>query len=105
MTILVFFVFNLLLMSAVFVYGMYQFMQVEEKRKRRKLLAQAALDETELAALLKADRYDEALSRLMQQANVDRFTAESALEGWRRDAEITLHGGTSLTSTRASDRL
>ena len=79
MTILVFFVFNLLLMSAVFVYGMYQFMQVEEKRKRRKLLAEAALDEAELASLLEAERYDDALSRLMSAADVDRFTAEAAL--------------------------
>ena len=104
MTILVFFVFNLLLMGAVFVYGMYQFMQVEEKRKRRKLLAQAALDETALSALIQAERYDEALARLMQGAEVDRFSAESALERWRLDAEINLHGGRTLPSTRPSDR-
>ncbi len=87
MTILVFFIFNLLLMGAVFVYGMYQFMQVEEKRKRRDLLAQVDLDEAELSALLQAQRYDEALSRLMQQADVDRFTAQSALEQWTNAAE------------------
>ncbi|MCY3780137.1 MAG: hypothetical protein OXG78_07510 [Chloroflexi bacterium] len=87
MTILVFFVFNLLLMGAVFLYGMYQFMQVEEKRKRRKLLAQAALDETELSALIQAERYDEALARLMRGAQVDRFSAESALEQWTNSAQ------------------
>ena len=78
---------NLLLMGAVFMYGMYQFMQVEEKRKRRDLLAHVALDEAELSALLQAQRYDEALSRLMQQADVDRFTAQSALEQWTNSAE------------------
>ena len=87
MTILVFFIFNLLLMGAVFLYGMYQFMQVEEKRKRRDLLAHVALDEAELSALLQAQRYDEALSRLMQQADVDRFTAQSALEQWTNSAQ------------------
>ena len=79
MTIFVFFIFNLLLMGAVFAYGMYQFMQVEAKRKVRKLLAEAALDEAELTALLNSQRYDEALSRLMGAADVDRYTAESAL--------------------------
>lgn len=80
MPALLFFFFNLLLMGGVFLYGMYQFMQVEEKRKVRNLLAQAALDEAELSALLRAQQYDEALSRLMQAADVDRFTAQSALD-------------------------
>ena len=79
MTIFVFFIFNLLLMGAVFAYGMYQFMQVESKRKVRNLLAETALDEAELTALLHSQRYDEALSRLMWAADVDRYTAESAL--------------------------
>ncbi len=87
MTVFIFFVFNLLLMGAVFVYGMYQFMQVEEKRKRRDLLAQVDLDEAELSALLQAQRYDEALARLMQQADVDRFTAESVLNQWTNSAQ------------------
>ena len=80
---------NLLLMGAVFMYGMYQFMQVEEKRKRRNLLAQAALDETELLALMQDESYEDALARLMQQADVDRYTAESALQRWRAVAEST----------------
>ena len=87
MTIFLFFVINMLLMGAVFVYGMYQFMQVEEKRKRRKLLANLALDESELATLIHNERYDEALATLMQRADVDRYTAESALEHWRSCAE------------------
>lgn len=87
MTVFIFFVFNLLLMGAVFIYGMYQFMQVEEKRKRRNLLAQAALDETELQALLQNEGYDDALARLMQQAEVDRFTAQSVLDQWTDSAD------------------
>ncbi len=76
---LLFFVVNLLLMATLFAFGMYLFMQVEAKRKVRTLFADAALDETELSALLQSERYDEALSRLMCAADVDRFTAESAL--------------------------
>ena len=79
MSILLFFVVNLLLMATLFAFGVYQFMQVEAKRKVRKLIAEAALDEMELRALLQSERYDEALSRLMRAADVDRFTAESAL--------------------------
>lgn len=71
---------NILLMGALFAYGVYQFMQIEGKRKCRQLLAHASLDEQELCALMRAERYDEALARLMQGADVDRFTAESALE-------------------------
>ena len=80
MTVLVFFVFNLLLMSAVFLYGMYQFMQVEEKRKRRDIFALAALDEAALSSLIKTEGYDKARARLMASANVDRFTAETVLD-------------------------
>lgn len=79
MSILVFFAVNLLLMATLFAFGLYQFMQVEAKRKCRMLLAESALDETELSRLLQSDRYDEALSRLICAADVDRFTAESAL--------------------------
>lgn len=75
----VFILVNVLLMGALFAFGFYQFMQIEAKRKCRKLLAEASLDEQEFSALIHADRYDEALSRLMRQADVDRYTAESAL--------------------------
>lgn len=70
---------NLLLMGTLFAYGVYQFMQIEAKRKCRTLFAEASLDEKELSALINAERYDEALSRLMQRADVDRYSAESAL--------------------------
>ena len=87
MFFIVFVVVNLLLMGTLFAFGVYQFMQIEAKRKYRNLLAEAALDEEELCELIDAERYDEALSRLMQGADVDRFTAESALEQLRRDAK------------------
>jgi len=74
-----FILFNLLLMTTLFAFGVYQFLQVEEKRKRSKLLIDAGLDADELRALLGADRQDEAIIRLMRAADVDRFTAESAL--------------------------
>jgi len=70
---------NLLLMAALFAFGMYQFMQVEEKRKRSRLLTDAGVDLAELQALLVEDRQEEAVSRLMSAADVDRFTAESAI--------------------------
>ena len=79
MVFLLFIVLNLLLMATLFAVGVYQFMQVEEKRKRSKLLLDAGMDVAELQALVNADKYDEALNRLMQGADVDRFTAESAL--------------------------
>ncbi len=87
MTIFIFFIVNLLLMGAVFAFGMYQFMQVEAKRKGRKLIAEAALDEAELSALIHSERFDEAISRLMEAANVDRFTAESALRQVRDSSQ------------------
>lgn len=79
MIFVAFIVANLLLMAALFAFGMYQFMQVEEKRKRSRLLNDAGVDVTELQALLGADRQEEAVSRLMSAADVDRFTAESTV--------------------------
>ncbi len=79
MIFVLFIVLNLLLMAALFAFGVYQFMQVEEKRKRSRLLADAGIDTAELQALVQADRLDEARDRLMNEADVDRFTAESAV--------------------------
>ena len=84
MILVLFIVVNLSLMAVLFAFGVYQFMQVEAKRKCRELLAEASLDEEELGALISTDRYEEALSRLMQQADVDRFTALSTLEQLRK---------------------
>lgn len=80
MFFILFILVNILLMGTFFAFGVYQFMQIEAKRKCRNLLAEASLDEAELSALIRAERYDEARSRLMRQADVDRYTAESALE-------------------------
>ena len=79
MIFVLFIVVNLLLMAALFAFGVYQFMQVEEKRKRSRLLADAGIDTAELQALVQTDRLDEARDRLMQAADVDQFTAESAV--------------------------
>lgn len=79
MIFVLFIVANLLLMAALFAFGMYQFMQVEEKRKRSRLLTDAGVDVAELQALLGADRQEEAVNRLMLAADVDRFTAESTV--------------------------
>ncbi len=79
MFFIVFILVNILLMGTLFAVGVYQFMQIEAKRKCRKLLAEASLDEQEFSTLIQADRYEEALLRLMRQADVDRYTAESAL--------------------------
>ncbi len=77
---ILFIAFNLLLMGALFALGVYQFMQVEEQRKGRKLLAGAAVDDAELRQLVLAQRHDEAVRRLMKMADVDRFTAEATLK-------------------------
>ena len=79
MIFVLFIVVNLLLMAALFAFGVYQFMQVEEKRKRSRLLADVGIDTAELEALVQADRLDEARDRLMNDADVDQFTAESAV--------------------------
>ncbi len=78
MTFLLFFILNLLLMAALFAYGFYQFMQVEEKRKRDRLFLNSELDAAEWRALREAPM-DEAVARLMDKADVDRYTAERAL--------------------------
>ncbi len=85
MMLLVFIALNLLLMLTLFLVGVYLFMQVEEKRKQNKLrLFESNVDMTELRAMLQAQRHDEALQRLMQVEDVDRYTAERALEMLRQ---------------------
>ena len=83
--LLVFIAPNLLLMLTLFLVGVYLFMQVEEKRKHNKLrLFESNVDMNELRAMLQAQRHDEALQRLMQVEDVDRYTAERALEMLRQ---------------------
>ncbi len=82
MTLLIFLALNLLLMAGLFLVGVYLFLQVEDKRKRNKLrLLDSSVDMSELRAMLEAERHDEALQRLMQADNIDRFSAEKAIEG------------------------
>ena len=82
MTLLIFLALNLLLMAGLFLAGVYFFLQVEDKGKRKKLrLLDSSVDLSELQAMLKAERRDEALQRLMQADGIDRFTAEKAIEG------------------------
>ncbi len=82
MTLLIFLALNLLLMAGLFLAGVYFFLQVEDKGKRKKLrLLDSSVDLSELQAMLKAERRDEALQRLMQAEDIDRFSAEKAIEG------------------------
>ena len=46
-------VINVALMTTLFLYGVYQFMQVEEKRKRNQLQLDSGTDIAELEALLR----------------------------------------------------
>ena len=81
MTLLIFLALNLLLMVGLFLVGVYLFLQVEDKRKRNKLrLLDSSVDMSELREMLRAERHDEALQCLMQADDIDRFTAESAIE-------------------------
>lgn len=94
MTLLIFLALNLLLMAGLFLVGVYLFLQVEDKRKRNKLrLLDSSVDMSELRAMLEAERHDEALQRLMQADNIDRFSAEKAIEGLtgqdRRDDRLS----------------
>ena len=68
-------------MVGLFLVGVYLFLQVEDKRKRNKLrLLDSSVDMSELREMLRAERHDEALQRLMQADDIDRYTAEKALE-------------------------
>ena len=88
MVILLFIGLNLLVMGALFAVGVYQFMQIDDKCKRRPAdrrrsplaLVDVDVDAAELRELVCAERDDEARQKLMMAANVDRFTAESAIE-------------------------
>ena len=86
MILLVFVAVNLALMTVLFLYGVYQFMQVEEKRKRSGMQLDAQINLGEINALLQQDRHEDALQHLMSAADVDRFTAESALDQLKKQS-------------------
>lgn len=93
MTLLIFLALNLILMAGLFLVGVYLFLQVEDKSKRNKLrLLDSSVDMAELQAMLRAERHDEALQRLMQAEDIDRFSAEKAIEGLaQQDVGKNLH--------------
>lgn len=92
MDLLLFISCDFLMMSAFFLVGMHQFMQMDDKRKVRSAdrrrrpfsLLAPGLDAAELRELVRAERYDEALQRLMNAADVDRFTAEAVIESLKK---------------------
>lgn len=90
MALLLFIVINLVLMTTLFLFGVYQFMQVEEKRKCNQLLLDSRVDFDDLQSLLRQDRYEEARQRLVSVAEVDPFTAESVLEQLMRQNQQNL---------------
>ena len=87
MSLLIFLAMNLALMLGLFFVGVYQFMQIEEKRKgiaARRLAAD--VDMAAVAATRRAKGDEAAIRHLMNEADLDRFTAESALEAMDRPA-------------------
>lgn len=83
MALLIFLALNLLLMAGLLLAGLYLFLQVEDKAKRSKpRLNQSSV--AELQALLQAQGHDEALQHLMQTDDMERFSAEQAIEALRR---------------------
>ena len=89
MTLLLFLVVNLLLMTGLFLAGVYLFMQIDEKRKAKPARRLAA--DVELAAVdaLRHEQGDAAaLEQLMREADVDRYTAEAALKQLRERQQI-----------------
>lgn len=79
---------NVMMMSAFFLVGIYQFLQIEDKKKRRPvdrlrssiMVSELIVDEVALRQLVRDERYVDAVQHLIDYADVDRFTAEAAIE-------------------------
>ena len=92
MHIAIFIAINLLIMSAFFGVGIYLFLQVEDKQKRRPvdrlrgavLVSEMDVDEVELRQLVRDERYTDAIQRLITDAEVDQFTAEATIEALKK---------------------
>ena len=92
MNVMLFIGFNLLIMSAFFVMGIVLFLQTEDKQKRRPddrlrgavRVSELGVDEGELRQLVRDERYSDAIQRLISDADVDRFTAEVAIEALKK---------------------
>jgi len=90
--VILFIGFHVVMMSLFFVVGIYQFAQIDDKRKRDHVdrglqglpLDEIEIDESELRELVRAERYEEAINRLVAEADVDRFTAQSAIESLKK---------------------
>lgn len=88
MDVILFFGFHLVIMAIFFVFGIYQFAQIEDKRKRHHaptlrstlMIGELDIDESELRELVREERYEDAMQRLMSVAELDQFTAKSAIE-------------------------
>lgn len=99
MDIFLFIGFNILMMSAFFIVGIYQFSQIEEKHKRHpvdRLRNQIALtefdvDEEALRQLVRDEQYEDAVQHLMTQAEVDRYTAQSTIETLKKQEYRPYH--------------
>jgi len=92
MDVILFIGFHVGMMSLFFVIGIYLFSQVDDKRKRQEVdrlrgavpIAELEIDEAELRELVRAERYEDAVERLVTMAEVDRFTAQSAVESLKK---------------------
>lgn len=88
MDILVVIAINVIMMSALFVVGIYQFLQIEDKKKRRPMdrlrtsvmVAELDVDEVTIRRLVRDERYADAVQHLIDYAEVDRFTAQATVE-------------------------
>jgi hypothetical protein len=80
--------FHVVMMTIFLVMGIYQFGQIEDKDKRRRVdrtrttipIAELDIDEAALRHLVRAEQYDNAVQQLMADADVDKFTAQSIVE-------------------------
>lgn len=87
---------NILLMIVCFAVGIYQFLQIEDKRKRRDSLrlrsgvriSEFEIDETEIRQLVRNEQYEQAVKHLMHHAEVDQFTALSAVEQIKQEEYV-----------------
>lgn len=99
MDFVVFIGFNIMMMSVFFVVGIYQFMRIEDKRKHlpaqrlrgKMIVSELDVDEAELRQLVRDEQYDTAIQHLIEYGDVDRFTAEIAIESLKQQEYRPYH--------------
>lgn len=87
---------NILLMVVCFAVGIYQFLQIQDKRKRQDqwhrrtggMIREFEIDETEIRQLVRNEQYEQAVKHLMHHAEVDQFTALSAVEQIKQEEYV-----------------